>query len=114
MAKSKNTHQPVLYITKKAVADLPANRFVSYFGGVPSNETKALGVTDIKFLLGESASIQVLGTAIIETATALTIGDPVTTDATGKAKLATGAMPINGRVVVGTTGAGFATILLVC
>jgi len=30
-----------------------------------------------------------------------------------KAKLATGAMPINGRVVVGTTAAGFATILLV-
>jgi len=113
MAKSKNTHQPVLYITKKAVADLPANRFVSYFGGVPTNETKTLGINDIKFLNGESAGIQVLGTAIIETVTALTIGDAVTTDGTGKAKLVAGAMPINGRVVVGTTAAGFATILLV-
>jgi hypothetical protein len=113
MPISKNTYHPVLYITRKASADIPAYRFVNYNGGLCGNEVKSLGSTDVKHANGENIAVQAIGTAVVECSVNLAIGDAVTSDANGKAKLATGTMPINGRVITAGTSGGYVTILLV-
>jgi hypothetical protein len=113
MSANNKTYQPVSYFTIKATADLLPNRFVSFTGGYPDAESKSLGVADSKWVEGENASVITIGTAVVESSVAVNAGDKITSDTDGKAKKASGAMPVNGRSLDTTTGAGFIRILLV-
>ncbi len=113
MAIIKNTYNPASNVTMKAVVDITANRFISFNGNISANETKSIGVAETKAASGEMFTVISLGTAIVETSVAVNVGDNITSDSSGKGKLAVGAMIVNGRALTSCTGAGFITIHLV-
>lgn len=113
MAINKNTYNPVAIQSVKATVDITANRFISFAGGILGNELKSLGVAEVKAANGEMFPVVTLGTAIIETATGINVGDNITSDANGKGKLAVALAPVNGRALTSTASAGFVTIQLV-
>lgn len=113
MPLNNKTYKPLNYFTITAGADLEPNRFVSFGGIYPGEESKALGVTDSKWIQGEKASVITLGIAILEVTGAINAGDRVATDTDGKAKKGTSAMQVNGRALDTTTGPGFIRVLLV-
>lgn len=113
MAIVNKTYQPVQSLTIKAETDLPAFRFVSFNGQVCSDNQKSLGVTVGNWSNGAYASIIVLGTAIVESAENIAIGDKVASNALGKAKVATTGSEINGRALNSATPGEFVRILLV-
>ncbi|MFP4527294.1 MAG: DUF2190 family protein [Candidatus Kapaibacterium sp.] len=113
MALHNKTYQPVQSLTVAAAEDLPAYRFVAIGGSLCTAGELALGVTDLAWLSGENASVVSLGTIVVETSGAVTAGDDVAADASGKAKTAEAGNAINGRALDGTTGAGFVKIKLV-
>lgn len=113
MAVNDKTYQPVHSITLKANEDLPAFRFVSHLGTLCANESRAVGVTDVNWIMGELASVVTLGTIAIETSTTVLLGEDITSAAEGKAKPAEGDAPVNGRALDTTQGPGFVKIKLV-
>jgi hypothetical protein len=113
MAISNKTYQPVQLVTIKADEDLPAFRFVNFNGGLCPTETLAFGVTEVDWLDGENASVVTLGIMVVETDSSVAIGDPVTSSDQGKAKTATGTVPVNGIALDACSGAGFIRIKLV-
>lgn len=113
MSSHNKTYQPIQSLTVKAVEDLPAFRFVSHLGSLCANENRALGVTEADWVNGEYAQAVALGTIAIETTTTINAGGDITSAADGKAKPATGTMPVNGRALESTTGAGFIRMKLV-
>lgn len=113
MSTHNKAYQPVQSLTVKAAEDLPAFRFVSHLGTLCSAETRALGVTETTWLNGEYAQVVSLGTIAIETTTTVDAGADVTASLYGKAKPASGTMPVNGRSLDSCTGAGFVRIKLV-
>lgn len=113
MAINNLTHQPILSISVNSAEDIPANRFVSYVGTKCSTETKSLGVSEIDIYTGVLSQVTVLGVMVIETSGSINIGDEVTADTDGKAKVAEAGMPINGRALTACSGAGFVRIILV-
>lgn len=112
MVLSNKTYQPVQLITVKADEDLPAFRFVDFTGKLCQEESLALGVTEVDWLDGSYASVVTLGTIIIETDSAVAVGEPITSSNEGKAKKAEGTVPINGVALDSCTGAGFIRIKL--
>lgn len=113
MAILNKTYQPVQSLTIKAGSDLPAFRFISFNGQVCGDNQKSLGVTVGNWRNGSYASVIVLGTAIVEAGGNITIGDKITSDVSGKAKLATTGSEINGRALNSATAGEFVRILLV-
>ncbi|MGA2296013.1 MAG: capsid cement protein [FCB group bacterium] len=113
MAIMDKTYQPLQSLTVKAVEDLPGFRFVSHLGSLCDADARALGVTETDWVNGELASVISLGTIGIETTTTIQAGADVTADASGKAKTATGDVPVNGRALDSCTGAGYIRIKLV-
>lgn len=105
--------QPTLALTIKATMDLPAYRFVDYQGKLCGENQKALGVCVGKWSNGSFASIIVLGTTIVEAGSAITAGDKVASDSTGRAKVATTGAEINGRALNSANTGEFVRILLV-
>lgn len=112
MSSNNKSYQPLCYFSIKANADLLPNRFISFAGIYADNEERCLGVVDSKWISGEFASALIIGTAVVESIEALNAGDYVTSSTDGKAKKATGVMPINGRCLDTTAGAGFVRIIL--
>lgn len=113
MGKHNKTYQPVQLLTIEATADIPSARFVSFTGELCALETRAFGVSEIDFGLGDVASVITLGTAVVETSGAILKGADVTSDANGKAKTAIAGNPINGRAIDGCSSASFIRIKLV-
>ena len=113
MPISKKTYQPVQAITVKAVQDLPAFRFVSHLGSLCDADTRALGIAETRWVSGENAAIVTLGTILLETNGTITAGQDLTSDASGKAKVATGTLPVNARAIDTCTGAGFVKVKIV-
>lgn len=113
MAILNKTYQPIQSLTIKAESDLPAFRFVSFGGQVCGDNQKSLGVTVGNWTNGAYASVIVLGTAIVESAENINIGDKVASNAIGKAKVATTGSEINGRALNSATAGEFVRILLV-
>lgn len=112
MSVNNKTYQPIQLITIKADEDLPAFRFVNYNGGLCQEETLAIGVTEVDWLDGDYASVVTLGTIVVETDSSVAKGDEVTSADQGKAKTASGTVPINGIALDSCTGAGFIRIKL--
>lgn len=113
MSTSNKTYNPVQSLSIRATADLPAFRFISFSGALCANETRAAGVTEVDWVNGENAAVVSLGTIAIETSESVTLGADVTCSGDGKAKPASGTMPVNGRALDACTGAGFIRIKLV-
>jgi hypothetical protein len=113
MTKHNKTYQPLQLLTVKAGADLPSFRFVDYSGGLCTEGSRALGVTEIYWLKDELASVVSAGTVVVETSEAILTGADVSSDDDGKAKTAGLLEAINGRAVEGCSGAGFIKIKLV-
>lgn len=112
MAINDKVSNPIGYVTIKASDDLLPNRFVGFDLKHPAVESKSIGVTECKWKKGEMASILAIGVGIVETSTAINIGDKLTCDTDGKAKKATGSTVYNGRSLDTITEAGFVRILL--
>lgn len=106
------TYDPIQKITIKADEDLSAFRFVDFSGALCSGGNKSLGVTDFDWSAGDYASIITLGTATVETAGTVNIGDEVTAAADGKATPVTSNEKINGRAISSCVGAGFIKVIL--
>jgi len=112
MATHNKTYQPIQMLTVTAAEQIPAARFVDYNGNLCSADERALGVSEISFDAGDTASVICLGVAIVETTGAITKGSDVTADSNGKAKLATTGA-VNGRALDSCSTAGFIRIKLV-
>ena len=111
--KNKNkTYQVVLSTTIKACQDLPEFRFISYQGTLCTNSAKAFGVTMTGYVKSEFASVINLGTIVIETSESIAIGDNVTSDSSGKARIASNTDQINGRALDSCTNSDYIRILL--
>lgn len=113
MSVNNKTYQPVQAVTIKAEEELPAFRFVSHLGTLCSAETKSLGVTELDWDVDDIASVITLGTIPVETSTVINIGENITADADGKAKPATGEMPVNARAMDSAGSGEFVKVNLV-
>lgn len=103
---------PELTLSWRASANLTANRFVSHAGGVPSANGATLGVARADCASGLMASVDILGTAIVETGGAITANATIGTDASGKAVAYSSGVKV-GVAMQAASGAGeFIEVLL--
>jgi hypothetical protein len=99
MSANNKTYQPAHTVSIKAGEDLEPFRFISHLGTLCATETKSLGVTEISWNEDDIASVVTLGVMPVETSGVIAAGNNVTADTDGKAKAATGTMPVNGRAI---------------
>ena len=88
---SEKLYKPLLIDSVKATADLSKQIFVGLDGGVCGAGEKAYGVCDVETDSGQLAPVGVLGILLVTAGGAIDIGDAVTSDASGKAVVATAA-----------------------
>ncbi len=103
--------QSLAYIDIVAADNLVANRFVDYEFKHPMIEKKAIGVTETNTLEGEVAKIRYNGIGLVETSTAINIGDKLICDLYGKAKKTLGSL-YQGRSLDTIAEPGIVRILL--
>lgn len=104
----------ILALTVAAAGVLAASRFITQAGAYPAAGALAFGVTrSSAAAAGDLVPVDVQGTAIVECAGTIAIDDPVMSDATGAAVLATGAgkIPLGRAMAAGVSG-GFIEVLL--
>jgi len=106
-------YQPVQSISIRAIEDLPGFRFISHLGSLCDDSSRATGVTEVDWLNGELSSVVTLGTMVVATVTSINAGEDVTSSVGGKAKPASGTMPVNGRALTSCTGSDYVVIKLV-
>ncbi|MFA7327516.1 MAG: capsid cement protein [Candidatus Kapaibacterium sp.] len=106
------TYNPLLTVTIKAGEALPANRFVDYSGNLCSAAEAALGVSEIAWNDGDTASIIAQGIAIVESADDLYVGDAVCTGTGGTAVSLSGTNPIVGRALDDAGSGDYLRVLL--
>ena len=81
-----NQSRPLLTIGMNATAVMPACRFMSPTGGVPAAGGDTLGVTRMPVLnIGERVPVDTAGTAPVEIGAAITAGQEIDVDASGRA-----------------------------
>ncbi|MDR2221012.1 MAG: DUF2190 family protein [Methylobacillus sp.] len=78
----------ILTLTIVADGDITANRFVNHIGQQAGEDDNALGVARSNAALGESLSVDVVGTAIVEAGGAIAPGDALSADTDGRAVVA--------------------------
>lgn len=76
---------PCLALTRTLSGTVVANRFVSSVGAQTAADANALGVCRTAGVSGDLATIDVLGTAIVEAGAAITAGVAVKADSLGRA-----------------------------
>jgi len=113
MSNTNRTYNPVQKLTVQAKEDIPEHRFVDHSGNLCGVADKSFGVSEIEWLNNQYISLITLGTAIIETDSAVNIGDPITSSTDGKAKVATGSDSINGRALDTVGVAGYIRVMLI-
>lgn len=97
----------IFAMTALACAAVSAHRFVGMLTGAHcAAGVKAQGVADAPAAIGEAFTVNVLGTAIVETGGAIAVGGPIKSDANGKAIAQAGAGEILGYAVTASTGDG--------
>lgn len=96
---------PLLKLTVRAAADVPAYRFVTYAGALCGAGALAIGVSDYPAATGADFAAVVIGTATVEAGGAITAGAEVQSDATGRAVTAAGG-EVLGLAWDGASGAG--------
>lgn len=75
----------VLNIPLRLTAAVAANRFVTAAGAYPAAGGATKGVTRAAGAIGELASVDAQGTAVVEAGAAVSAGATVQSDATGRA-----------------------------
>jgi hypothetical protein len=75
---------PILTLTHRLTGTVAANRFVTPAGVVTGADLNALGVTRVAGVSGEDVPVDVLGTSIVESGAAITKGDTLKSDSTGR------------------------------
>lgn len=113
MSNTNRTYNPVQKLTLQAKEDIPEHRFINYSGNLCAVAEKSFGVSEIEWLNNQHISVITLGTAIIETDSAVNIGDQLTSTTDGKAKVATGSDSINGRALDSLGVAGYVRVMLI-
>jgi hypothetical protein len=107
------TYNPLMTISIKAAASLPANRFVDFDGNLCSAAEAALGATEIGWNSGDTASLIVHGIAIVEAADSFFAGDDVCCGADGKAVTQSASNPVVGKALGTASTGGYLQVLLV-
>lgn len=101
-------YHPTQILSTQAAAAIVANKFVGFAGvNLATAGAKAFGVADVDTRSGEMAPVVVSGTAVVLSGGALAVGDPVTSDASGRAVAITDAatQKLNGYVMPGESAA---------
>ncbi len=75
----------LLPLTIVATATLVADRFITFAGAVPAADANTLGVVRQAAVSGDKVTVDVVGTAIVEVGAAVTAGQTLKTDASGRA-----------------------------
>ena len=88
-------YKPLLIDSLKANADLPKQVFVDFEGNICSAGKKAFGVCDVETDKDQLAPIAVLGILLVVAGGTITKGSNITSDANGKAVVATSSDAIN-------------------
>lgn len=96
---------PLLTKTAKPVGTAEANRFVDTLGAHVGAGLAAFGVNRTKALAGELADVITHGEAYVTSGAAVAVGDPIKSDANGKAIPQAGTQIILGRAKTAAAGA---------
>ena len=105
---------PLLALTKTASATIAANRFVTFAGAQVGADANALGVCRQAAVSGDSITVDVLGTAVVESGAAITAGDTLKSDSTGRAiTWATSGAKIGLALQAATAAGQFIEVLLI-
>ncbi|APC18549.1 DUF2190 domain-containing protein [Pseudomonas frederiksbergensis] len=99
------TQQPVLTTSVVAVVDLPRYRFANFAGALCAAGTKAFGVVEADTEADSVAPINVLGICLVTSGAAVAAGDPVESDAEGRAVTLASGLD-NGIALDAATAAG--------
>lgn len=76
---------PVLTLTVAATGTIAAQRFVTKAGAQAGADANTLGVTRVAASSGDKIPVDVLGTAVVEAGAAVTAGDTIKADSSGRA-----------------------------
>ena len=76
---------PILALTTALSGTVSAHRFVTPAGALAGADANTLGVVRVAGVAGDKATVDVLGTAIVEAGAAVTAGNTVKSDSTGRA-----------------------------
>ena len=79
-----NQFTSLLAVPLTLSATVAANRFVKFSGAVSGAGENSLGVARSGGASGEKVTVNVLGTAIVEAGAAVTAGDTLKADSTGR------------------------------
>ena len=81
----EHPESPVLRLSVKAAAATAARLFVTATGAVAGNGANALGVSYAGGEAGKPMAVTILGAVMVTSGAAVAVGDPVQSDAAGKA-----------------------------
>lgn len=95
----------VLTLTAQASGSVAEHRFVTYAGAQAGADANVLGVNRYAVTDAELMAVDALGTTIVEAGAAITAGDALETDASGRAITQTNG-PVVGRALQAASGAG--------
>ena len=76
---------PVLTLTVAATGTIVANRFVTKAGAQTGADGYAIGVARTAAVSGDKVALDCLGTATVESGAAITAGDTLKVDSSGRA-----------------------------
>jgi len=83
------TMKPGVVESISAAANLLKHRFIGFDGNYCAINAKALGVSEVDTELSQKCPVIVTGIVLVDSGGAISAGDPVVSDATGKALTAT-------------------------
>lgn len=103
---------PKGYVRIAAAEALEPFRFIKVSGEYADANEQMIGVTEVAWDSGDQASLIFAGIAIVETSEAVTAGNWLSADGSGKAKELDAAEATAGIALDTLTGAGFTRVLL--
>lgn len=108
---TEKLYKPLLIDSVKAEVDIVKQRFISFDGKYCSAGAKAYGVSDVETDAGQFTPVAIIGVLLVEAGGTINAGSAVTSDANGKAVIATGSDAINGYARDSVTAGQIAGIL---
>lgn len=104
----------LLTLTQTLSGTVAAHRFVTWAGAQAGADANTMGVARTAGVSGEKVSIDVMGTAIVESGAAVTAGSQLESDASGRAINWATSGPVIGRALQAAAGAGeFIEVVLI-
>jgi Uncharacterized conserved protein (DUF2190) len=98
------TEQPILITSVKAAANITKNLFIGFDGDICSANVKSLGVSNADTDADEELPVMAIGIALVYTGAAVSQGDKIASDASGKA-VTFSSGEYNGYALDASTGA---------